>query len=469
MTQPMLPICTVCSPELAIELINTNVQTSYKPGDTLVGRVTRTKVGAVPEAKVTVTIEGHSRAQLAFPGPGSDRTFQSTFNTLTGPVDAQVLHADAPLHVPDGSEGLSWPFAITIPALVTDVRQGGESDLYLAPNGADPDARSAAFTPPASFAYDGEFPGEITKCKAFIEYYVKATIAVARQHKGRTVMTYHDAIAPFKLTHVRFGPPVTDFEQRRQRLRYSVIAYHLIPGFGPLTFCQKTRQMLRSSKVPKLTVKFDLSLPSVLQIGNSAVLPIRLFVEPCLQKTSGSLRGIPQKVSVKSFTLRLGSHTHVQAANQIIEQSALEVELVPPNAVRDYFRVHRQGLGFSITPRADGVEEPSETLHLGELLDIRMHKYPFLTLTTHPTFTAYNVSRAYELVWELQVSVTAGNFFKLGSRHSVKVLSRAYEPLVAETGGGEAEEPLPTYRASMEEEPPTYRASMEQYLPVYAD
>ncbi|KAL2813177.1 hypothetical protein BDW59DRAFT_154950 [Aspergillus cavernicola] len=425
----MDPTLAKSSAQLGIKLDHT-AKWQYIPGDTIIGHVHRTAHGIAPEAKVSVTIHGHSKSRIKIRSGQSERRYESSFNCLSGPVDTQILHANAPLHIPEGSDGFSWPFAIEIPAAVRDARRESQKKHFSSPGGVD---AAALFPPPGSFTHAGESYLQGEKAKAFIEYYVQAKIEISHQYRGRTVKNYQTATAPFKLKNATLGPPVTDFNMKPYGRRHSVLAYKLVPGVGELSFTQKTRQTFSSSKVPSLTFNLIIYLPSKLQIGNMNLIPLKLNIEPINTSTSELIHDIPQQVLIQSISLRLKPRTLVQAEKHRASKSATEVTLISPTAILALGRE----ISITVTPGAGATAPPP--LRLGEILDFRMRS------RVHPSFKTYNVNRCYELIWQVE-GVVAGERFKLGSTHSVEVLPEAFE---LGGGGGEV---LPEYNASMDVE-----------------
>ncbi|KAL4932239.1 uncharacterized protein BDV17DRAFT_217436 [Aspergillus undulatus] len=407
------------SAQLSIILEHTPDNSWHKPGDTITGRVHRTAAGVAPEARVTVSLHGRSKTKLQIRRGQNTHTYRSSFNTLSARAasQAQVLAAGAPLHIPSGSQGESWRFALTIPPLVHDVRDKWQRKYFSSPGGV----HDEPFPPPGTFFWDGDnwFTGK--KGHGFTEYYVQATIQLVHQHKGRTVRDEHVAIAPFPLRNVYPGLPISDFGMKSWMCQRTVTAYRLVPGAGDgdgkLSFGQKTRQMFGSSKVPRLTFALALTLPQFLQVGNGGIIPVNMKIEPVTMSglTSEDIYDIPQDVVIRSFSLRVKSRTAIQAERHGLDRSSGEVKLLPAGAVG----LLRQDLSISVTPVATSGSKPGGTggeINLGETLGIRVPEKGL-----HEDLVAYNIVRSHELVWEVE-GVVAGESFKLGSSQVVRVL-----------------------------------------------
>ncbi|KAL4871677.1 hypothetical protein BDV12DRAFT_163549 [Aspergillus spectabilis] len=396
------------TPELGIQLERPQ-HASFRPGDTIAGRVYRTATGVAPEARVMVELHGRTKVKLKMRRGDAEYVYRSSFDCLSAPVDNKILLAGTPLHIPEGSQGASWPFTITIPAIVADARQPSDRKYYASPAGVD----GAWFPPPGTFDYSGsDMLLKRARCSAFIEYYVQARIELIHQHKGRTKKDIQIATAPFSLENVHAGLPVTDFSLRPHSMQHAVVAYRLAPGMEELSLGQKTRQMFSSSKVPKLTFNLTLHLPHVLQIENTNFIPLTLIFEPVLGSTSERIYNIPQQITITSFTMRVKPKTFVQCQRHSFSKSGNEVVLLQSNAVSALGRE----IGVTVNPGSkSGPEAQAAYLNLGEILNLHFRG------GLHPTLSAYNIVRAHELIWEVEGSVVGEKFKRKGS-HSVTVL-----------------------------------------------
>ncbi|KAL2852412.1 hypothetical protein BJY01DRAFT_244587 [Aspergillus pseudoustus] len=430
-------------PELSIKLecSSRGRLPGYIPGETIVGVVRRIAPGAIPEAQVAVTLHGKCTSKIKIRIGNSESRYESSFNCLSAPMEPQIVFPRAPLHIPEGEE-MSWPFAITIPTVVQDVRRRDQRKLYVLLDGPN-------FPPPASFATysDSSFTsGE--KSRASVEYYVQAKIELVHVHRGFARKTTHTATAPFRMKSVNIGPPITDFNLKRHQMTHTVVAYKLVPGTRELSFGQKTRQTFMTSSVPRLTFKLNVILPHTLQVENTSPIPICLSAEPVVGSTSEIIHDVPQTIIVKSFMLRLKQRTRVQAEDQSSENS-VAVNLIPENAISALGRE----VSLTVTPCTGGQSEESAPINIGEMLDFRMRRH-----NLHPTFKTYNVGRSYDMAWEVEGRV-AGEKFKLGFMHQARVLPGPHELLEFERPAPAAPPPgaLPEY-PGLEEAPPAYSA-----------
>ncbi|KAL3446683.1 hypothetical protein BJX65DRAFT_113537 [Aspergillus insuetus] len=432
-------------PELSIKLDNPRHLSPghlprYIPGETIIGVVRRTTPGAVPEARVVVTLHGKCTSKIKIKRGNTESRYESSFNCLSAPMEPEVLFSNAPLHIPQG-EGITWPFAVTIPSVVEDVRRADQRKHYTLPGGS-------TFPPPGSFAMYSESiwtTGE--QVRASVEYYVQARIELSHVHRGITKKAIHTAKAPFQLRNVNIGPPITDFRLKRHQMTHMIAAYKLVPGIGELTFGQKTRQTFMTTSVPRLTFKLNVILPHTLQIENESPIPIYLSAEPVAGSTTEIINDVPQTIVIKSFMLRLKQQTLVQAEKHSSVTSEA-VNLIPNTAIGALGRE----VSLTVMPRTSGQSEELAQVNLGEMLDFRMRKQGL-----QPTFKTYNVGRTYNLAWEVEGRIV-GEKFKLGYTHQAKVL-----PGPSPYNEPEFERPAPRPEAlpeylELSEAPPAYSA-----------
>ncbi|KAI9370132.1 hypothetical protein BJX61DRAFT_109194 [Aspergillus egyptiacus] len=388
---------------------------SFAPGDRIVGRVYRTTPTVAPEARMVVTLHGRTKSKITIKrGVEAERRYRASFNTLSAPVEYQVPLANAPLHIPRGSDGLSWPFALTIPSVVNDVRDSHQRREYAAPGGAD----GAPFPPPGTFDFyylDFLLKGE--KVVAFIEYYIQAELILSHQHKGRTKTETYTATAPFHLHNRTPGPPVADFRMGPYTQQTSITAYRLTPGVEETSLGQKTRQLFRPSKVPRLAFNVTVLLPHVLQLDNPTQIPVTVLFDPLHLLTSEALYDVPQQITIKSFSLHITEKTTVQAEDRTISSSGSKAILVGSGDLAR--RGQDSEVSTTLTPTAKPTGGPAAVVNLGQMLDLRMGAREL-----RPSFATYNISHVHKLHWEL-VGVVAGQKFKLRSKHLVTVLPRS--------------------------------------------
>jgi hypothetical protein len=433
-------------PSLAITLdapishCHSHSKPTYKPGDTISGHVYRVDDSFVPEATVMVTLLGHTKTTIRAHDPGSSALrYESSFNIFAGCFDTLVLHSKAPLSGP----GMSWPFALTIPFSVLDVRdsqqcesEGGSESFYSSPDGS----AGPSFIPPASFEVAEEFSYEDgSGVRASIEYKVQAKVQIAQGYYDETgkpfVQKINPVTAPFTLTSVSYSPATTDFGNKVETFQRGVSTFRLIPGVeGKLGLKQKARQTFMSSSVPSFVIRASVSLPRFLQLGNPEVIPVIVYFEG-VSASSPLIEDVPQVITIKSLTMNLRPKTVFLAEfkpsyggplrRKTSKKIGPPVPMLPSTSIPELKCAYDQEISFTVTAPGStgsgaGEIEESEPLDLGAILDIRMVNH------VHPTFRTYNLARTWEMAWEMEIEV-AGEKVRVGSGHEVVILPRAWE------------------------------------------
>ncbi|KAJ0425157.1 hypothetical protein BJY00DRAFT_274863 [Aspergillus carlsbadensis] len=424
---------------------NSHSKPTYKPGDTISGHVYRVDPTFVPEATVIVTLLGQSKTTIRAHGPGSAEVrYESSFNIFARCFDTLVLHSRAPLSGP----AMSWPFALTIPFSVHDVRANEQQDGEVGSEGfySSPDGSiGPSFIPPASFEIAEEFNyDDGSRASASIEYTVQAKVEIAQGYYDETGKPFSQKVdpvtAPFTLTFVSYSPATTDFGNKVETFQRGVSTFRLIPGVeGKMSLAQKTRQTFMSSSVPSFVMRASVSLPRFLQLGNAEVVPVIIYFEG-VSASSELLEAVPQTITIKSLTLTLRPKTiyHAefkpsyarQPRRKTSKKTGAPIPMLPCTAISDLRRAYDQEISFTVTPSrgiSDEVEE-SEPLDLGAILDLRMVNH------VHPTFRTYNLARTWDMVWEMGLDV-AGEEVRVGSGHEVVILPAAWEGPPPDTVG----------------------------------
>ncbi|OJJ02789.1 hypothetical protein ASPVEDRAFT_131828, partial [Aspergillus versicolor CBS 583.65] len=421
---------SVAGPYLKIVLDRDPNGKPYKPGDTISGRVCRTIPTVAPHANLTVTLYGRSTSELSDSKDSLD---------CLGPPVRYVLLAGGAVHIPRSGEGESWPFVITIPALVSDIRSPSQKKHYPDPGGTP----GAPFPPPGTF----DFEAEAILSGTSIKYHVEAQLELVHQRNGRDVRDTVTAKTTIGLRNIHIGAPIADFSMETSMTpQCSISTYRLVPGVGELSFSQNLRESLNSSKVPRFTFRIVLSLPSILQVGNGNTIPVSITIVPNLQCTSKIIHGVPQEILIKALRLKVKPCTVVRVERSSESTTSPGRNIIPFGAVSS---LGPQGRTISIIP---GIETESTPLNIGEMLRVNTAQS-----NLHPDFLTYNISRTHSLRWELDGSVAGEDFSVKSSSGSVKVLpapGEVAEPAALEGLGGEE---LPGY-SKVKDPPPAYNA-----------
>lgn len=405
----MAPTVAISCPALGISLAGTARR--YSPGDVIVGHIYRTTPTVAPDARLTVTLYGRSESSMIMTKSMASSEDYGCLSFYDPGTTTQILHSDKPLHIEAGSNGISWPFVITIPPSIDNITLSAQRILqnqsFLS---LDPEA-VAAQSLPSSFRSRGFSSG----IGAYIEYVLEAELEVSE--RGKTKISR--AAQPVQVQDYVPGPPITDFQLIRRSHSRRIVSPRLLPGLrvGELSFSQRAQHFIGSSKLPNFVFKVHVDLPTVLQIGNPNHMPLRIGIEPLWDSTSKVIRDVPQKIKIESLVMRLVATLRIKSGDYKASDSK-QIDIVASEAIRNLDEDIYMAWG---TPGATESEQQPliEFIELGELLDFRLRRESLGYL--YPSFTTYNIQHSYKLSLDLRAVFDDGKI-RVTSSHEVNVL-----------------------------------------------
>lgn len=322
----------------------------------------------------------------------------------------QILHSDKPLHIAAGSNGVSWPFVMTIPASIDpntlSSQRISQKQSFLS---LEPEA-VAAQPLPSSFRSRGFSSG----IGAYVEYVLEAELEMCERGKTKTSR----AALPVQVLNFVPGPPITDFQLTRRSHHRRIVSQRLVPGLrdGELSFSQKAQQFIGSSKLPTFAFMVHVDLPTHLQIWNMNYMPLRIGIEPLWDNTTEIIRDVPQRIKIESLGVRLEPSLRIRSGDFKASDSK-EIDIIAPDAVRSLEEDIYMAWG---TPGANESKQPAiDFIELGELLDFRLGRKALRHL--YPSFTTYNIQHSYKLSFDLRGAFDDDKI-KVTSSHEVNVL-----------------------------------------------
>lgn len=300
------PMFVKAGPQLAV-LLDTQA-TPYQPGGTVSGVISRHEPLFSSRGAIMISLVGRSGliyTNISRNGKTSTTTrYRSKIILFT---ESRKVH-DGPIRVTN-LEPQTWPFSIPIPTHASPVtgnfqtKSPGRSFLSL-------DPENIAGTPlPATFKYhSGASDDEID---AWVEYYLEATLV---EEHGETNIPTGLTKPPPEIRHARLPlvinppafPPLFDFKILQHTiLNQTIQTQRLLPGRegDRLSPREHLSKLFHTSSVPKFGFSVQLDFPTVLQLGNTIPLGIRVI--PTQSLTSRNIRGVHQTVKILSFKLRV--------------------------------------------------------------------------------------------------------------------------------------------------------------------
>lgn len=405
----MPPTVAISCPALGISLAG--AVTRYSPGDVIIGHIYRTTPTVAPHARLTVTLYGRSESCMIMTKGMASSEDYGCLNFFDPGTTTQILHSDKPLHIEAGSNGVSWPFVMTIPSSIDydtlNAQRISQNQSFLS---LEPGA-VAAQPLPSSFRSRGFSSG----IGAYVEYVLEAELEVSERGKTKTSR----AALPVQVIDFVPGPPVTEFLSTRRSHNRRIVSQRLVPGLrdGELSFSQKAQQFIGSSKLPNFAFKVHVELPTLLQIGNKNCMPLRIGIEPLWDSTTEMIRDVPQRIKIESLAVRLDPSLRIKSRDFKASDSK-QIDIVPSDVIRNL-----EGDVYMAWGTAGAIESNQqpriEFIELGELLDFRLGRKSLGHL--YPSFTTYNIQHSYKLSFDLR-GVFDDEKIKVISNHEVNVL-----------------------------------------------
>lgn len=438
------------APDLGIQVEG---HAHFAPGDTICGTVDRTSHVVTPHATVTVTLHGRAKAKVS-PFERNDTTYYRSDFRLFNPRATTLTVLDGPLHIEQGGEPATWPFAIDIPRFVDPAlaqRSGEPQEASYEPLGRDDRPL------PETFAF--EDAGFTSSVDAYVEYYLEARLSIF--HKGWS--RARDAIFPVVLATPRSEPPVADFDVRPQRCFNldKFLSHRLVPGCENmrLSSSQKVKRFFHSRQVPCLAIEYTVEAPSIIQLDNPTPVPFFLRARPRWDMTSEILREIPQKIRVDYVRVEIVSHTEAKAMGSLSAHSASGSSRV---TLGRYSHVNDRQAHLPFLP-----DDPP--LNIGELMDLKIgHGRRFgtgLSGRLYADFTAFNIKHCHhQMKWSVHLSI-AGEEAEITVTRQVKILPASG----GSEGVGGADPPPPPFVARRRESwvvPPPESEAPPAYCPT---
>lgn len=510
----MPPAAYKASPELQIELDNVGRPgRPCQPGDVITGRITRSKPGVSPRITISLRLLGRAKTKIIVTknnGQSSTRSvYRNRYNFFGTTQTRQFVH-DGPMHITPGGGGgggepLSWPFAIDVPLHPSPhavMSEGGTADtsyLSLSPE----DIASAPL--PASFSASGRLRN--TRFSTFVEYHLEADLMDSGSH-GKAVT----AVIPIQMCAPPMPYPLADFDIQRRMQSGQVSTYRLVPGMenAELSFKQKTKQFMGSSKVPMFGFTVQIDCPAVIQLGNPTPIPFSMRIMPDRRRTSEVIHDVAQTVCLKSLVLVLKAHTATLApttfstkhTEDTLKHSislpvvALGKAINPPIDNNDpsaedggesssaaAAAARQQPFGVVLPSRWEPGKETA--LDIGTAMEFQLFSTHATALgqtiartsegPIYPTFTTYCIQHSAMLKWKAEIEI-AGQTEKFEAQQAVTIVGPS-EPAaapraaasVAAAQPSEKSEQLPSYGETASGDPSGSSgvADTVEELPVY--
>ncbi|RYP69298.1 hypothetical protein DL769_005319 [Monosporascus sp. CRB-8-3] len=401
-----------------LEILLDGARNSYRAGDTISGRVSRTAPLVASHARLSIQLCGRTKSKMVVSrGQAGTSTYRGRFNLFNSERNKRDLFG-GPIHIEADGGNQDWGFTLTVPSGPdpSAVVAGNDQKFSYLPLGHH-DIQTHPLPP--VFYTSGFFISTTYHC--FVEYFLEAKLHISAAGGDEQVQR---AVVPLSILPLSTPDILTEFPLNKQSFLCRISTYRFTHGeeAGGLSLGRKTREFFGSSKVPQFTFSLQVEHPVVLQVENSINIPFRLLVLPDYDQTSEAIRDSPHTVTLTSMTFEIKVSTKLICRGTLSPHTA------------DQTRKVGADLKSAIDQRHEPIVLPSgdkaERLDVGDLLQLNLASLisrgvrallKRQTARLYPSFTTYNIKHAHKLRWTLTV-MAAGVTTEVSSEADLTLL-----------------------------------------------
>lgn len=386
------------SPGLSLEF--EKPRPHYSPGDVIRGRVVLNTAADIAIGTIAVSFWARAKSRIV-QQHGQSVTYHRGrthfFNY------EHVLYEGQYTHKP-GS--FSWPFEFVVPSqadpgCILAGERWKPKDHYRTTL-VDPSELDLNL--PASCYHSRMTFGRRSEC--FVEYVLKARMTEPDGvHKIRKAQT-KTSVCPIVFHPLSTPEPIQNYDFTTDRRLITFSTLKLLPEHAgtSLGFRDRARSIFQRDSIPRFSFTLGVQAPSVIQLFHPRPIPFLITATPDLspenttiEVDSTSQSPLPT-VTLRSATVELKTHVRCRAAGTFADTKSYEIPILSSSQVLNQPLKFVRG-----TATASGSEA---TLDLGQLCNLGLGNAKLgsrLEAPLCPNFTSYNVSREYQLTWELEL------------------------------------------------------------------
>jgi hypothetical protein len=378
------------SPGLSFEFDGSKLQ--YSPGDIISGRVVLNTADEVAIGRVLVSFWGRAKSRI-IQQHGQAVTYHRGRTQFF--KQEAVLYEGQYTHKPGT---FNWPFEFIVP-------DHADPDSILAGEKWKPkdhfcstiDESNLELTLPASNYHGRHMFGRHAEC--FVEYVIDVTL---QEPEGLHLVRG----AQSKITsqpiifHPRSTPePIQNYNFASDEQLITISSLRLLPEHAgtSLGLRDRARSLFQRDSLPKFSFSLAVQAPSIIQLMHPDPIPFLITATPNLapgMTTIDTSTSLPL-VTLKSAKVELKAHVRCRASGTFADHKTHEIEILTHKTLNQPLTMVR-----GTTTHEDA------TLNLGQLCDLRLANAKLgsrLEAPLTPSFTSYNVTRTYHLIWELEI------------------------------------------------------------------
>ncbi|KAJ5519387.1 hypothetical protein N7453_001809 [Penicillium expansum] len=367
--------------------------------DTIIGSVNRHSHIVAPDAKISVTLIGRTKARLMTGGYPSKATYYGDWKLFELP--SQTLFR-GPIHIPSPSTPADWiniPFSINIPeaAALGAVRDQLQEESFI-----PLEAHCIVQHP-----FLGTFSTKWTGAKVCIEYYLQAQLRYIRNGSWQIKR----ATAPITLGYPTVDAGGIRFALQRCSIVSRVHSQRLLPSMRDvdLSLTQKTQKILGLSSVPGFSFEVVMSVPIAIQLDNSSPIPLIIRVIPQRDGSTSAIWDVVQRVDVTAVKMSILSKVEI-----VLKPSEESFYGIPSD---EHVFVQHLGLEKAFE-RLEGpivtFAGPSETpVDIGRVLGLVLRHDGLMSWgkrlsplsSIQPSFVTFNIRVSHSIIWQTSLSI----------------------------------------------------------------
>lgn len=394
----MHPTQNTGGPNLNISIAAPPIWT-YAAGDTIIGSVSRHSHIVAPEAKLSLTLIGRTRARLITEGYPSKISSYGNWKLFELPSQTLLR---GPIHIPSPSTPTDWiniHFSIDIPEAVSlsAVRNHAQEESFIPLE--------------ANYLTQQQLPGtfstEWTGAKVCIEYYLQAQLRYIRNG----LWYVQRATAPITLGYPTVDGRGIRFALQRCSIVSRVRSQRLLPWMRDvdLSLKQKTKKILGLSSVPGFSFEVVMSVPIAIQLDDSSPIPLLIRIIPQRDGSSSAIWDVVQRVEVIEVKMSILSKVEI-----VVKPSEESFYKIPNDG---HVFVQNLGLEKAFEQRKDPIVTfagPSDSpVDIGRVLRLVLRhdglmsdgKRLSVLASIQPSFVTFNTKLSHSIIWQISLSI----------------------------------------------------------------
>ncbi|KAJ5259632.1 hypothetical protein N7478_012613 [Penicillium angulare] len=395
----------------------------FAPGDNIIGNLVRGASIITPEATVKIDLVGRMETSIRTGGKAHSNHKKTYAEHILLFESQETLIHNGPLHLPhDSDEKLNFEFSIKIPErpkkhpyhVYTKVTSHLPVD--------NPDHPDHKKLPPPFASGNLSMFGNVESAQAEVKYFLVATL----RYKSAGHVKIHAITWPFKIRYSS-TKTIEEYQIRQVQSEAKVQSQRLLPGMkdATLSLHQKTRNLLRSSKVPEFYFNMTVSSPMSIRFSDPEPLRISVQFDPLPEKTSDDIKDIVREIRVDSIKIFLRATTDIRFTSN-------------PEHTRRHCDTHTKTSNLGLDKMLSLLESPlvvstgkgNKPLNLGDMFQLTMNEFGMLsgnkrlypTPRLYPDFTTHSIRHTHGLDFKVNVKID-GESVTVETSLPVKLLS----------------------------------------------